>query len=185
MLFGTRPVADRTSGTTLTCPIRHCILTSHHHLRYLWILLYTVSVYTAVYTTKLSLVFNERNVAPVALYFISYKFLDPATSVLLSFYRTPFLVGRDSAVGTATRYGLEVPEIESRWELNIPHPCRADMRPTQPPILTIGTGLFPGVKRPGSSVDPPPSSGEVKKRVQLYLYPRLPPPPSLHGLFWG
>ena len=48
-VFGTAPVADRTSGTTLTCPISHCSLTSHHHFRYLWILLYTVSVHTAVY----------------------------------------------------------------------------------------------------------------------------------------
>ena len=30
---------------------------------------------------------------------------------------------------------------------------------------------FPGVKRPGRGVDhPPPSSAEVKERVQLYLY---------------
>ena len=36
---------------------------------------------------------------------------------------------------------------------------------------TIGTGYFPGVKRPGHGVDhPPPSSAEVKKRVELYLY---------------
>jgi hypothetical protein len=101
-VFGTRPVADRPSGTILTCPIGHCSLTSHH-LRYLWILLYTVSVYTAVYNTKLSLVFNERNVASVVMYFISYKFSDSATSVPLSFYSTSFLVGPDSAVGTATR----------------------------------------------------------------------------------
>jgi len=36
---------------------------------------------------------------------------------------------------------------------------------------TIGTGSFPGVKRPGSGVDyPPPPSAEVKERVELYLY---------------
>jgi hypothetical protein len=35
----------------------------------------------------------------------------------------------------------------------------------------MGTGSFPGVKRPGLSVDhPPPSSAEVKERVELYLY---------------
>ena len=49
---GSTPGADRTSGTTLTCPIRQCSLTSHHHFRYLYILLYTVSVYTAVYTSR-------------------------------------------------------------------------------------------------------------------------------------
>jgi len=36
---------------------------------------------------------------------------------------------------------------------------------------TMGTGYFPGVKRPGRGVDqPPPSSAEVKERVELYLY---------------
>jgi len=35
----------------------------------------------------------------------------------------------------------------------------------------MGTGSFPGVKRPGRGVDhPPPSSAEVKERVELYLY---------------
>ena len=34
----------------------------------------------------------------------------------------------------------------------------------------MGTGLFPGVKRSGRRVDhPPPSSAEVKERVELYL----------------
>jgi len=36
---------------------------------------------------------------------------------------------------------------------------------------TMGTGSFPGVKRPECGVDhPPPSSAEVKERVELYLY---------------
>jgi hypothetical protein len=35
----------------------------------------------------------------------------------------------------------------------------------------MGTGSFPGVKRPGRGVDhPPPSSAEVKERVELYIY---------------
>jgi len=35
----------------------------------------------------------------------------------------------------------------------------------------MGTGTFPGVKRPGRGVDHPlPSSAEVKERVKLYLY---------------
>ena len=35
----------------------------------------------------------------------------------------------------------------------------------------MGTGSFPGIKRPGRDVDhPPPSSVEVKERVELYLY---------------
>jgi len=35
----------------------------------------------------------------------------------------------------------------------------------------MDTGSFPGVKRPGRGIDhPTPSSAEVKKRVELYLY---------------
>ena len=40
-----------------------------------------------------------------------------------------------------------------------------------PASYAMGTGSFPGVKRPGRGVDySPPSSAEVKKRVVLYLY---------------
>jgi len=42
---------------------------------------------------------------------------------------------------------------------------------SHPASFTMGTGSFPGVKRPGHGVDhPPPSSAEVKERVELYLY---------------
>ena len=35
----------------------------------------------------------------------------------------------------------------------------------------MGTGSFPGVKRPGRGVGhPPPSSADVKERIELYLY---------------
>ena len=40
-----------------------------------------------------------------------------------------------------------------------------------PASCTMDTGSFLGVKRPGRDVDhPPPSSAEVKKNVDLYLY---------------
>jgi hypothetical protein len=49
-----------------------------------------------------------------------------------------------------------------------------------PASYTMGTGSFPGVKRPGRGVDHPPlSSAEVKKRVELYLNLPL----DLRGLF--
>ena len=81
------------------------------------------------------------------------------------------LVGRDSAVGIATRYGLDGPGIESRWGgLDFPHPSRTDPG-AHTASYTVGTGSFPGVKRPGRGVDHPPQSGaEVKERVELYLY---------------
>ena len=45
--------------------------------------------------------------------------------------------GVDSSVGIATRYGLDGPGIESRWERDFPHPSRPAMGPTQPPIQWV------------------------------------------------
>ena len=40
-----------------------------------------------------------------------------------------------------------------------------------PVSYTMGTGSLPGVKRPGCGVDHlPPSSAEVKERIQLHVY---------------
>jgi hypothetical protein len=40
-----------------------------------------------------------------------------------------------------------------------------------PASYTMGTGSFPGVKRPGCGVDhPTPSNAEVKERVEVYFY---------------
>jgi hypothetical protein len=71
------------------------------------------------------------------------------------------VVGRDSSVGIATRYGLDGPGIESRWGRDFPHPFRPALG-AHPASYTIGTGSFPGVKQPGRVGDhPPPSSAEV------------------------
>ena len=90
-------------------------------------------------------------------------------------------MGRDSVVGIQTRYGLDGPGIESRWERDFPHPSRPALGPIQPPIQWVSS-LFSGAKWPGGGVDhPPPSSAEVKQRVELYLYST--PLAGLHGLF--
>jgi hypothetical protein len=40
-----------------------------------------------------------------------------------------------------------------------------------PSSYTMGTGVFPGVKRPRRGVGgPPPSSAKVYERVEVYLY---------------
>lgn len=51
-------------------------------------------------------------------------------------------VGRDSVVGVATCYRLDIPGIESRWEgggggREYPHPCSLAPGPTQRPIQWI------------------------------------------------
>jgi hypothetical protein len=71
------------------------------------------------------------------------------------------VMGRDIMVGIASRNGMEGPEM------------RIPTGPWGPPSL-LHNGYrvsFPGVKRPGRGVNhPPPSSAEVKERVELYLY---------------
>jgi hypothetical protein len=80
-------------------------------------------------------------------------------------------VGRDSSVGIVTRYGPDGPGIESRRGATYFAPFQAGLG-SHPASYTMGTGSFPGVKRPGRGVDhPPPSSAEVKERLELPLLP--------------
>jgi hypothetical protein len=76
-----------------------------------------------------------------------------------------------SVVVIATRYGLDGPVIETRWgggEISAPFQSG---RGAHPDAGTMGTGSFPGVKRPGRDVAHPlSSSAEVKERVELYIY---------------
>ena len=53
---------------------------------------------------------------------------------------------------------------------NFPHPSRPALGPTQPPALWV-PGLSQSKNRPGRGVDhSPPSSADVKERVELCLY---------------
>jgi hypothetical protein len=54
---------------------------------------------------------------------------------------------RGSSVGTATRYGLGGPGIESRWELVLQHQFRPTLGPT-PPLYT-GYRVIPVGKAAG------------------------------------
>jgi hypothetical protein len=108
------------------------------------------------------------------LFVISYKSIVRMLIFVIDRYVWPIILytkmGQVSSVGIATRYGLDVPGIESRWgEI---FRTRAD-RPWGPPsVLYNGLKVsFPGKKRPGRGVDhSPQSSAEVKERVELYLF---------------
>ena len=81
--------------------------------------------------------------------------------------------GHDSSVIIATLYVLDGPGIECRWGRDVPHMSN------HPAFYTMGTGSFPGVKRPGRDVyHPLSSSAKVEERVQLQsvAYP---------GIFFG
>ena len=64
-------------------------------------------------------------------------------------------MGRDSSDGIATRYGLDGPGIESRWGARFSAPVQ-DGPGAHPASYTMGTGSFPGLKRPGRDFDHPP-----------------------------
>ena len=75
------------------------------------------------------------------------------------------------ATGWAAR--CSNPGVEGR---DFPHPSRPAPG-AHPASCTMGTGSFPGVKRPGRDEHPPQSSAEVKVRVELYIC-------SLSGTSW-
>jgi hypothetical protein len=70
--------------------------------------------------------------------------------------------GLGSSVGIATDYGLDGARIESRWGARFFVHVQTDPG-AHPASCTVGTGSFPGIKRPGRGADyPPPSSAEVE-----------------------
>jgi hypothetical protein len=69
--------------------------------------------------------------------------------------------GPGSLVRIATDYELDGPGIESRWGWDF---SRTSTGPgAHPASCTMGTGYFPGIKRPGRGADHPHApSGEVE-----------------------
>jgi hypothetical protein len=81
----------------------------------------------------------------------------------VSFTYSYTYVGRDSSVGIATRYGLDGPGIEPRWGARFSAPDHTGPG-AHPASYTMGTGSFPGLKRPGRGVDyPPPLAPRLRK----------------------
>ena len=85
----------------------------------------------------------------------------------------------DSVVGTMAHYWLDGSGIESQCWRDFPHQSGPALGPAQPSIQWV-PGHSRWVKRLGGEVNhPPPSSTEVKERIELYLTPVL----GFHGLF--
>ena len=80
------------------------------------------------------------------------------------------MMGRDGSVGIATRCGLDVRGSNSSGdEILRTRPDRSWGAPSF--LCNVYRVSFPGVKRPGRSANhAPPSSDEVKGRVELYMY---------------
>ena len=88
-------------------------------------------------------------------------------------------LGRDSSVGIATRYGLDGPEIESRWGQDFQHLYWLALGPTQSPIQWV-PGLFLGLMRPERGVDHPL---HLLQRLQKEYSYTSTPPLGFRGLF--
>jgi len=79
-----------------------------------------------------------------------FHFLMPVKGLVLMnctlFLMTRLInVGRESSVGVATGYGLDVPGIESQCGRDFPHLSRPGLR-AHPPSCTMDTGSFHGEK---------------------------------------
>ena len=75
--------------------------------------------------------------------------------------------------------GLNGPGIESRWGARFSAPVHTGSE-TCPASHTMGTGSFPGVKRPGRGVDHPPHLAPMIKKEYSYTSTPL---MGLRGLF--
>jgi len=62
-------------------------------------------------------------------------------------------VGRDCSVGTATRYRIDGPGIESRWGARISAAVQTDPGAHPAPLYDGYRVYFPGVKWPGRGFD--------------------------------
>jgi hypothetical protein len=91
-------------------------------------------------------------------------------------------MGRNIAVGIATRYGPDGPEIKSRCRWDFSHLSSMALELTQPPVKWV-PGLISGNKAARAwNWSPTPSSIELKEKVEIYFYP--PPETSRPLLKW-
>ena len=106
----------------------------------------------------------------IMLYFISMHYFTLCHTVQNTILYQHQRLDRDNPVGTATRYRLDGPGIESLWGRDFPQPSNRLRSPPSLPYNEYRVS-FPQIKRPERGVNhPPPSSAIVKKRVYPYPY---------------
>ena len=91
--------------------------------------------------------------AALLAHYVSAKYLNLALNstwldTKMSVYYTPYLKGRDSSVGIATRYGLDGPGDRIPVGARFSAPVQTGPG-AHPASYTMGTGTFPGVKAAG------------------------------------
>jgi hypothetical protein len=85
---------------------------------------------------------------------------------------------RAISVGIATRNGLDVPGIQSRWQARLSHPSRPALGPTQPPIQWV-PALPSGKERTRRGIDKLPRLAPRLKKEECYTSN---PPLGRHGI---
>ena len=109
------------------------------------------------------------------------KHIFPEPHILLKYIGGQ--MGRDSSVFTATRYVLDGPGIQTRWEARVSAPVQTGPGAYLASYIRNGYRVIPGGKAAEAwRSSPTPSSPEVKERVELFLY--SPSAPSCLVLGW-
>jgi hypothetical protein len=118
---------------------------------------------------------------PNVLYFtrVHVNILKPryCANFVTNCWKIERLVGRSGVVGIATRFTLDGPGIEYRWERDLRYPSRPALVPTQP--LQWEAGLFPGVRGRGVALTTHPHLSPRLKKEYSYTCTPL----GLHGPF--
>ena len=126
---------------------------------------------------RLSFVFKWTACLPACLYqkrqyrnelFAVCVIAVPSTQSADCLHYTVCFLGQDGSVGTAPRYGLKGPQIESRKGGGFSVPIQTGSG-AHPASCTMSTGSpSPRTNRPGRDVDYPPQSSAKVKEIELY-----------------